>query len=58
MDEKGKNEIKTCPFCGETPVIWRYNGGCTIQCRSERHMAQAEARTEEEAIEEWNRRSG
>lgn len=56
-------ELKPCPFCGGKNVgIWHKHpvsplikGSCEVRCY-DCHFGLAQVRTEEEAIEAWNRR--
>lgn len=54
--------LKPCPICGEKPVMWKYNGGCTIECHKEEdgggHRVQAFGRNIKKAIEIWQRMGG
>lgn len=49
--------LKACPFCGEKPKIIKDQWGF-IECHGAGHRVIVHARTEEEAIKAWNRRSG
>ena len=57
-----KVELKPCPFCGAAANMWKWNGGCRIDCSNWRSKSRDEhyvgigARTEKEAIEKWNAR--
>jgi hypothetical protein len=58
MTEAEEKRWKGCPICGRSPIVWKYNNGVTAECYQgkEGHRVQAEGRTEEEAMIEWNRR--
>ena len=54
------NILKQCPFCGANAYMWSYNYGTVIQCSefdADSHLIQVRGKTEDEAIELWNRRN-
>lgn len=51
-------KLKPCPFCGREPTYWHWNYGFMIECHQNDHRIQCEAKTQEEAIEAWNKREG
>lgn len=50
-------ELKSCPFCGEKPKFWVWNGGAMVECAGEGHRIQCEGKTKEEAAKFWNNRA-
>lgn len=54
-------KLKPCPFCGETPSVFRYNRGeIRIECANQLCSLQVKSyirETEEAAIELWNTRA-
>lgn len=56
-------KLKPCPFCGASAILWKRNGEVRIDCSKwsasdkSTHFVGIGARTEEEAIEAWNRRT-
>jgi Lar family restriction alleviation protein len=62
-----KEELKPCPFCGDTPYIKMCEKGfdfmvCTIKCYcgvelSTNGIPKAENRIRKSAIEKWNSRT-
>ena len=58
------SELKPCPFCGAPAHKWSWNGGTRIDCSAwdssdkHTHYVGIGAKTEQEAIEAWNRRAG
>ena len=55
------NELKPCPFCGSKPFVWRTNHRTYIECpnlTAESHRIMMSGKSDEEAIEAWNRRAG
>ena len=60
MGGKGRmNELKPCPFCGSKPFVWRTNYRTYIECpnlTTESHRIMMSGKSDEEAIEAWNRR--
>lgn len=54
------DELKSCPFCGGRAVKFATQYGNHIECEKYDpmfHRVQISALTENEAIEEWNRRA-
>ena len=57
-------KLKPCPFCGSPADKWSWNGGTRIDCSAwdssdkHTHYVGIGAKTEQEAIEAWNRRAG
>lgn len=54
-------KLKTCPFCGGRAVIFSTQYGCHIECEKYNpwlHRVQISDKTQDEAIETWNRRVG
>ena len=56
-------ELRPCPFCGAPAHKWSWNGGTRIDCSAwdisdkHTHYVGIGAKTEQEAIEAWNRRT-
>lgn len=50
------NELKPCPLCGCKPKKWEYSHGTIIECHQDKHRVQANGKTFDEAVEEWNRK--
>ena len=56
-------KLKPCPFCGAPANKWSWNGGTRIDCSAwdssdkHTHYVGVGAKTEQEAIEAWNRRA-
>ena len=52
------NELKPCPFCGKTPVIYRgtFSEKYRVRCEKGCGVETAPFGLKERAIEAWNRR--
>jgi Lar family restriction alleviation protein len=53
-------KLKPCPFCGEQPSVFRYNGGeMRIECVDPDCQASVriEAANEQRAVNKWNTRA-
>lgn len=56
-------KLKPCPFCGSPARLWKWDGGTRIDCSNWRagdvdvHYVAIGARTKEEAVNLWNRRT-
>lgn len=49
--------VKPCPMCGSKPRTWNWNHGAMVECWCKDHHIQCEAKTLEEALKAWNRRT-
>lgn len=51
--------MKTCPFCGAEPRLYRYADRSVVECSAydqDTHRIQVEGATDIEALRRWNHR--